>query len=557
MQRNMIEILSCLLVVGILMSASSTIVAAKENWIINGYFSDGLNNWTERGYGIGNRQVEVVYDDAINSSVLEFKRWNSGADGGMEGVYQNLSINVSEYKSLYLETDIKVISNSLDDSGWWSDVYGGDGEFPVHIFLYYKDENGTDRLWTHGFLPVKDRLNRRNCDIVNRSEWYHYVSTNLVNVSTTTTQSHNVPIYSPPPKTITGIFLGGKGWDFRGRIDNAKLYGEKGAPTPSIIYVPDDYAKIQWAVDNATAGSTIIVRDGTYSENVNMNKRLTIRSENGSANCIIQAKNPGDHVFEVTADYVNISGFTVIDGAPGISIIDCGNSLIINNKILNNTQVGIYLSYSNGNLFQNNIIRYSHAGISLKMSNRNRIINNILSDTSIYGAICLGHQNTNNIIEGNEIFGNERGMWFVKDFLGYPRDNVVRNNSIFNNVYGFYFDDAVNNTIYLNNFINNDDNVYSSYDSINIWNSTEKIIYTYNGSTYMNYTGNYWADYNGIDANGNGIGDTPYSIDSDKDKYPLVETWENYFARQERRGDLNDDGEVVHQPMQLSHYRWQ
>ena len=30
------------------------------------------------------------------------------------------------------------------------------------------------------------------------------------------------------------------------------------------IYVPDNYAKIQWAVDNASAGGTIIVSDGTY-----------------------------------------------------------------------------------------------------------------------------------------------------------------------------------------------------------------------------------------------------------------------------------------------------
>ena len=34
------------------------------------------------------------------------------------------------------------------------------------------------------------------------------------------------------------------------------------------IYVPDNYAKIQWTVDNATAGDTIIVRDGTYYENL-------------------------------------------------------------------------------------------------------------------------------------------------------------------------------------------------------------------------------------------------------------------------------------------------
>jgi len=53
------------------------------------------------------------------------------------------------------------------------------------------------------------------------------------------------------------------------------------------IYVPDDYAKIQWAVDSASDGDTIIVRDGNYYENVVVNKQLTIKSENGSANCIV------------------------------------------------------------------------------------------------------------------------------------------------------------------------------------------------------------------------------------------------------------------------------
>ena len=42
------------------------------------------------------------------------------------------------------------------------------------------------------------------------------------------------------------------------------------------IYVPDDYERIQWAVDNASAGDTIIVRDGIYYEHVNVNKQLTL-----------------------------------------------------------------------------------------------------------------------------------------------------------------------------------------------------------------------------------------------------------------------------------------
>ena len=83
--------------------------------------------------------------------------------------------------------------------------------------------------------------------------------------------------------------------------------------------------------------------------------------------------------------------------------------------------------------------------------------------------------------------------------------------------------------IYLNNFIDNAYNAYS-YASKNIWNSTEKITYTYKGSEFTNYMGNYWSDYTGSDADEDGIGDTAYSIYGDKDYHPLMKPFDNYFA---------------------------
>jgi len=117
------------------------------------------------------------------------------------------------------------------------------------------------------------------------------------------------------------------------------------------IYVPDDYSTIQEAVNAANPGDTIIVRDGTYSENVDVNKEyLTIRSENGADVTIIQAANPDDHVFEVTVNYVNVSGLTVkgatAEDKVGIYLNRVNSCNISNDKCLNNYG-GIGLYYSN------------------------------------------------------------------------------------------------------------------------------------------------------------------------------------------------------------------
>jgi parallel beta-helix repeat protein len=473
-----------------------------------------------------------------------------------------------------------------------------------------------------------------------------------------------------------------------------------GCASATIIYVPDNYVKIQWAVDNAIAGDTIIVRDGTYSENVDVNKRLTIQSENGSASTIVQAASSYDHVFKVTADYVNISGFTTVgatktnrygiylhrvdycnvstnncsnnfesirlDGSNsnvisnnncssnrdcGIHIGSSNNNIILNNNCSNNRYYGIQLHGSNSNIISNNNcssnnwygiyfvwdsddnsisngncsnngkdgIHLSESrdnsivnnncsnnndnGIHLSKSRDNSIVNNNCSnnDDGIYlggsylqasnnntisnnncsnnfNGIILSHSkyncifnnncsnndnngihlhhskdnsildnncsnngdgiylcyySNNNTISNNNCSDNNCGIllrgYSTLDYSG-SNNNTISNNNCSSNKYGIYLEYySKNNSIYLNNFINNTDNVYS-HRLTNIWNSIEKITYVYNGSTYTNYLGNYWSDYNGSDLNGDGIGDTPCCIDSDSDNYPLMVPWEHYFA---------------------------
>jgi len=322
-----------------------------------------------------------------------------------------------------------------------------------------------------------------------------------------------------------------------------------GVASAKTIYVPDDYAKIQWAVNHASAGDTIVVRDGTYVENININKPdLTIKSENGSANCVVKAANSNDHVFYVTADNVTIKGFTVtgaywkagiylhnsnnsrienviaLNNDDGIHLNNSSNNTIANNTVSSNNWDGIYLCYSSSNIIANNNISSNNDdGIHLNNSSNNTIANNIASNN--WDGIHL-EDSGSNIIANNNISSNNNYGIYLED----SSNNTIANNNISSNNWdGIGLWDSSNNIIYLNNFINNKEQVYSD-SSTNIWNSTEQIIYTYNGIQYMNYLGNYWSDYKGSDADGDGIGDTPYSIDGDKDYYPLMERFENYIV---------------------------
>ena len=378
------------------------------------------------------------------------------------------------------------------------------------------------------------------------------------------------------------------------------------------IYVPDDYESIQQAIDNANDGDTIIVRDGIYYENVKIDKSVTLKSENGSANCIIDGSKRGN-VVTVIANGVVIDGFTVRNSSwgwwvsyagifivsdcnviknnnisnngDGISLWDSSNNKLTSNRVENNSWGGIHLYESSNNIITNNKVENNGNGILLDESNNNTITNNTMTKNKYNFHISgwkLSHFiqsiDTTNTVDGKPIYylvnqsdtiipsdagfvgvvncqnitvrdsvltNNYVGVLFVNtsnsrienvsalnnDYGIYLREssnNIITSNKVENNKYGIYLSwSSNNNTIYLNSFVNNTNNVHS-YESTNIWNSTKRITYEYNGKNYTNYLGNYWSDYEGEDENNDGIGDEPYQIDLDKDSYPLIAPIEQF-----------------------------
>jgi parallel beta-helix repeat protein len=249
------------------------------------------------------------------------------------------------------------------------------------------------------------------------------------------------------------------------------------------IYVPDDYSTIQEAVEAANMGDTIIIRRGTYIESVKVNKSLTIRSEEGSALTRVSALNPNEPVFLVTADYVNITGFTVRGTKdPGYG--------------------GIRLAYADYCIISNNTVSSNDNGVFLHYSNHSTIINNNLT------------------------YNRETSYPYGKGiYVQFSNSNKIMNNTISGNTIGIELRYSKRNRICLNNFINERDNVRESFESVNYWESLSMITYIYNNTSYMNCMGNYWDDYTGNDTNDDGIGDVPYE---DIDLYPLMERFENY-----------------------------
>ena len=280
-----------------------------------------------------------------------------------------------------------------------------------------------------------------------------------------------------PPCTCGDICVNETGWWRAGADFNA-------SNTP-----------IQHAINNATAGNTICVKDDTYSENVNVNKRLMIRSENGTANCVVNALRSSDHVFKVTRDYVNISGFTVHNAAgfekAGIYLGSGIEHCNISDNNASNSYCGIYLDGSRNNTLTNNIANSNYYGILLYLSSNYNTLSNNSANLNYYGILLGDSRNntlTNNIANSN----SHDGIYLV-----YSSNNTLSNNTASNNLYGIRLYPSSNYNTLSNNTAN------SNYYGIYLESSSSNTL-SNNTANSNSHHGIYlyrWSNYNTLSNN--------------------------------------------------------
>ena len=112
--------------------------------------------------------------------------------------------------------------------------------------------------------------------------------------------------------------------------------------------VTHPYDTIPKGMDNASVGETIRVYNGTYVENVLVNRTVPLIG-NGSSNTTIDGSGTGD-VVRITSNWVNITGFNVTNSGTssqdaGMKINNADNCTIESCEATLN-QNGFYISRS-------------------------------------------------------------------------------------------------------------------------------------------------------------------------------------------------------------------
>lgn len=240
-----------------------------------------------------------------------------------------------------------------------------------------------------------------------------------------------------------------------------------------------DYPSLQAAIDAASPGDSIKVRDGIYYEIVDLNKTLTLRGiDAGKGGPMLDAGGKGPAII-ISANGVIIEGLDVVNSSDSGILVHSDDNVISGVSANDNGYVGIRLEGANNNTVANNDVNHNGvAGIELKDSRHNKILlntargnadtgieledssenliaNNSISDSGNDGIELKGSKN--NRIIANQVSGNMDGLCLELDSDG---NQVSHNNASYNDLSGIIVRSSSYNLIENNEMAKNKDGIF-------------------------------------------------------------------------------------------------
>ncbi len=267
---------------------------------------------------------------------------------------------------------------------------------------------------------------------------------------------------------------------------------------------------------------------------------------------------------------VTVTGLNFEACYAAVKVIDSSNVTIVGNLFSDSNNKGVALQGSSFCLVADNTFKHLRTDLNAAAINVNGANNTIKNNTltgSTYGIQITGVSNLvygnllevvlpiildsaqSNVISGNALSGpaGQKGVEGIALFVNCS-NNLFFNNSVtgfHNQAIRFVFN-AENNTVYKNYFEDNGFAVVIQERAINnhfygntfAADSCNVSVFEVQSTFWDNGTiGNYWGNYQGVDSNGDGIGDTPYqlngyqwdqkadgfvSVNAGQDNYPLM-----------------------------------
>jgi parallel beta-helix repeat protein len=271
------------------------------------------------------------------------------------------------------------------------------------------------------------------------------------------------------------------------------------------------YPSIQEAIDNATEYGTILISTGFYTEHLTINKPITLVGENRYTT-IIDGSNSGT-ILHIAADNVSISELTVerpgctCEGSYGILIEDNHSNISLTDNEMITDSVGINARSAHDVFIAHNNFSQDYVS-SMYILNSSNIL--IISNTMTGFMQGVEFWDSNNIIFSNNILQSSGEGVVIQN----SNRSILCGNQFLLDSFGISLYQSNDNLIYDNDFKQNFRDV-SSQGSTNRWDDGAQ--------------GNFWENYTGVDANMDGIGDTPYVIDANNtDNHPLMGFFASY-----------------------------
>ena len=237
------------------------------------------------------------------------------------------------------------------------------------------------------------------------------------------------------------------------------------------------------------------------------------------------------HKIDCTAPFPSYTIGVKVEGRTGVTVKDGIISQFWSNIFLNNSNgitltgitatlnmfkslYGFALENSSGITLTGNTAAESEYGYYLKDSSSNTLNGN--TATNNYKSGFYLENSSSNTLNDNTASATLNDGFDLRD----SSKNTLTRNIVTENDYGIHLSNSSGNTIY-NNYFDNNKNVYD--EGTNVWNIAKAPGTNIMGGPYLG--GNYFSDYQGKDADGDRIGDTPYEIPggANRDSLPLVE----------------------------------